>query len=171
MAYPIVGLNEEITLSFMRVGHTRCMVDACFGLLKKRYRSSDCDTMEHLKTTVELSAKCNSVQLYTWEWREWDNFFISSFKPFPGIRKVQHFRFTRSSPGIVFARATCESPESQFKLLKRDVRPTQFKRDHLPPSLTPPGLSTVRAKYLHEEIREFVYPEFRDVLCPSPTVD
>ena len=30
----LVGLNEEITLSFMRVGHTRCMVDACFGLLK-----------------------------------------------------------------------------------------------------------------------------------------
>ena len=30
----LVGLNEEITLSFMRVGHTRCMVDACFGLKK-----------------------------------------------------------------------------------------------------------------------------------------
>ena len=28
----LVGLNEEIMLSFMRVGHTRCMVDACFGL-------------------------------------------------------------------------------------------------------------------------------------------
>ncbi len=32
----LVGLTEEITLPFMRVGHTRCMVDACFGLLKKR---------------------------------------------------------------------------------------------------------------------------------------
>ena len=29
----LVGLNKEITLSFMRVGHTRCMVDTCFGLL------------------------------------------------------------------------------------------------------------------------------------------
>ena len=91
----LVGLNEEIILSFMMVGHTQCIVDACFGLLKKRYRSSDCDIMEHLKTTVELSAKCNSVQLYNWEWREWDKYFISSFKPYPGIRKVQHFRFTK----------------------------------------------------------------------------
>ena len=69
MWHTIVGLNDEITLSFMRVGHTRCLVDACFGLLNKRYRSSECDTMEHLKTTVELSAKGNSVQLFDWEWR------------------------------------------------------------------------------------------------------
>ena len=83
----LVGLNEEIVLSFMRVGHTRCIVDGCFGLLKKRYRASDCDTMQHLKIAVELSAKCNSVQCFDWEWREWDTFFASSFKPFPGIRK------------------------------------------------------------------------------------
>ena len=31
----LVALDEEIILSFMRVGHTRCSVDACFGLLKK----------------------------------------------------------------------------------------------------------------------------------------
>jgi hypothetical protein len=167
----LVGLNEEITLSFMRVGHTRCIVDACFGLLKKRYRSSDCDTMEHLKTAIELSAKCNSVQLYNWEWREWDNFLISSFKPYPGIRKIQHFRFTKSSPGIVFTRTTCDNPVSEFKLIKRGVRINQFKKDRLPPLMTPPGLSAVRAKYLHDEVREFVLPEFRDVLCPAPTMD
>ena len=28
----LVDLNKEITLSFMRVGHTR-IVDACFGLI------------------------------------------------------------------------------------------------------------------------------------------
>ena len=37
----IVGLNEEIELSFMRVGHTRCFVDGGFGLLKQRYRKRD----------------------------------------------------------------------------------------------------------------------------------
>lgn len=129
----ILGLNDEITLSFMRVGHTRCLVDACFGLLKKRYRSSECDTMEHLKTTVELSAKCNSAQLYDWECREWNTFLLSRF------RKVQHF--TKTSPGIVFTRTSCDEPESQFKLLKRGVRLDRFKSDHLPPLLTPPGLT------------------------------
>ena len=80
----LVGLTEEITLSFMRVGHTRCLVDACFGLLKKRYRASNCDRMQHLKETVELSAKCNSVQVFQWEWREWDNFFIN-FQASPAL--------------------------------------------------------------------------------------
>jgi len=125
----VVGLNNEITLSFMRVGHTPCMVDACFGLLKKRYRSSECDTMEHLKTTVELSAKCNSAQLFDWEWREWDTFLINSFKPCPGIRKIQHFRFSEASPRIVFTRASCHEPESEFKLRKQGVhirRPVQI---------------------------------------------
>ena len=41
----------------------KTVLDACFGLLKKRYRSSDCDTMEHLKTTVELSSRSNVAQL------------------------------------------------------------------------------------------------------------
>ena len=91
----LVGLNDKIMLSFMGVGHTRCMVDACFGLLKERYRASDCDTMAELKATVELSAKCNSVQLFQWEWREWDKFLASSFKPFPGIRQICHFQFSK----------------------------------------------------------------------------
>ena len=43
----------------MRVGHTHCTDDACFGLLKKRYRSSECDSTQHLKDTVEISAACN----------------------------------------------------------------------------------------------------------------
>ena len=44
----------------MRVG---CVVAVCFGLLKEQYKSSNCQ-FELLKTTVELSAKCNYVQLY-----------------------------------------------------------------------------------------------------------
>ncbi len=167
----LVGLNEEIQLSFMRVGHTRCIVDACFGLLKKRYRSSDCDIMEHLKSTVELSAKCNSVQLYDWEWREWDKFLATSFKPLPGIRKIYHFLFSKTSPGIVFTRTTCDSAETEFKLTKRGVRVDRFKADRLPPVLRPPGLSSTRAHYLYDEVRQFVFPEFRDILCPCPTMD
>ena len=77
----LVGLNEEITLSFMRVGHTRCLVDACFGLLKQHYRRSECDTMKQLETVVAKSAKCNSVQLFDWEWREWDKFLLKKLNP------------------------------------------------------------------------------------------
>ena len=44
----------------------------------------------------------------------------------------------------------------------------QFKSDCLPPVLAPPGITAAQAQYLYDEVREFVYPEFRDVLCPSP---
>lgn len=107
----LVGFNEEIILSFMRVGHTRCLVDACFGLLKKRYRSSNCDSMQQLKKTVELSAKCNSVQLFQWEW---DTFLWLSFKPLPGIRQYQLSDSTKTLLGLY-------SPEKGAILLNLDT--------------------------------------------------
>lgn len=33
----IVGLHHEIRLSFMNTGHTRCLVDGCFCLIKQKY--------------------------------------------------------------------------------------------------------------------------------------
>ena len=94
-------------------------------------------------------------------------FLASCFKPFVGIRKIQHFRFSRNSPGIVFSRNACDSAESEYNLLKRGVRSTRFSVYNLPPVLMPGGLSTDRAKYLHKDVRPFVRPEFRDTLCPS----
>ena len=41
----MTGLHEDFQLSFMVVGHTRCLVDGCFGLIKQRYRQADCDTL------------------------------------------------------------------------------------------------------------------------------
>jgi hypothetical protein len=164
----LVGLSKEITLSFMRVGHTRCIVDSFFGLLKKHFRSSDCNTMLQLKATVESSAVCNSAQLFEWEWREWDSFFLTMFKPLPGITKYQHFRFTHQIPGTVFVRTSFDSPEISVKLVKRGVRVQDITGDCLPPLLPPAGLSSDRTEYLHKEIRPFVHPEFRDTLFPPP---
>ena len=73
-------------LSFMEVGHSRCLVD---GLIKKMYRRLDCDTMQHLEETVRRSSR---NQLYTWEWRNWDQFINSLFKAVTGIRKYHHFK-------------------------------------------------------------------------------
>ena len=49
----MVGLNMRIELDFMRVGHTRCFVDAGFGLLKQKFRKADVDTITHLVEAVE----------------------------------------------------------------------------------------------------------------------
>ena len=58
-----VGLNDKIVFSFMRVGHTRCMVDACLGPLRKRYRASDCDTVKdpQIQLTKWLGFKTDSL--------------------------------------------------------------------------------------------------------------
>ena len=124
--------------------------------------------MQHLTETVELSAKCNSVQVFQWEWREWDKFLSLSFKPLPGIRQYHHFRVTKDAPGILFTRQRCDSPESEHHLFKRGVNLHDFDLSHLPPVLPPAGLSQDRALYLYKEIRPFVKAQFRDELCPSP---
>ena len=59
----IVGPHCCITYCFMLAGHTRCLVDGCFGLLKQIFRRSDCYSMAQLATTVNESATINVAQL------------------------------------------------------------------------------------------------------------
>ena len=67
----MVGLNMCIELDYMRVGHTRCFVDAGFGLLKQKYRKADVDTITHLVEAVESSSGFNKAVTFCWEWRSW----------------------------------------------------------------------------------------------------
>ena len=64
----ITGKNEEITVSFMHVGHTRCLVDGHFGLIKKIYHQSDTDTLTRMAEVVQRSSINNIAQLCPWEW-------------------------------------------------------------------------------------------------------
>ena len=43
-------------VNFMIAGHTCCLVDGCFGLIKKNYKQSDCDTLEQLQKEFDDSA-------------------------------------------------------------------------------------------------------------------
>ena len=81
----LVGLNAEIQLDFMRVGHTRCFVDAGFGLLKQKYRRSNVNTFEQLVGVVRSSATMNEAEKFSWEWREWDKYFELRFRPVKNI--------------------------------------------------------------------------------------
>lgn len=113
----MTGLHKEIQLSFMVVGHTRCLVDGCFGLINQKYRWSDCDTLTQLQTVVEESASVNCAQLYqgpnssrpAFKWYNWVSFLDQRFKPLPGIRSLYHFRFSKSSPGTVFVKESASS--------------------------------------------------------------
>ena len=82
----ITGLHQDITLSFMRVGHTRCLVDGNFGLIKQCYRSADVDTVAQLSQVVSKSSQTNTPQMFPWEWREWDQMLSQLFGVVRGIR-------------------------------------------------------------------------------------
>ena len=163
-------LNTEITLSFMVVGHTRCAVDGCFGLIKKCYRRHDSECLADISKVVCDSAFCNVPQLFasedTWKWYEWDKYLARYFKPIQGIRQIRHFRFSSEFPGKVFVRKTSNTPEEQVSILTCD--PSDIPDNH-PPVISPAGVTTERQKYLYDKVRPFIRNEAcKDLTCPPP---
>ena len=97
----------------MAVGHARCTVDGYFDLLKQKVRSSDLDTMEQVEATVNISSAVNEAELYSWEWREWDDFLARFFRPVRGIAKFHHFRVDNTQPGCVFMKEAVHDAEEE----------------------------------------------------------
>ena len=93
----LAGLEKSITLPFMIVRHTRCCIDGGFGLAKKKFRSSDCDTPEQLQATISASAERNTTDLFQWQWHDWDEFLGQKFRRIVRITKFQHFRFSEKN--------------------------------------------------------------------------
>ena len=137
----------------MIAGHTRCLVDGCFGLLKRKFRVSDCFTLDQLATVVNTSASCNIAQLYNNSgimWRAWDDFLSIHLKPLVGISKLQHFSFDAHAPGLVSAKASIGGVEVQNMLLKTSKE--ALFESCLPPAIPAAGLSGERQMDLHKEI-------------------
>ena len=161
----ILGLNDEIELDFMRVGHTRCFVDAGFGLLKQEYRKSDVDTVAQLASVMNNSASINEAICFDWDWRAWDSFLKDHFKPVKNITFYQKFRFSATQPGVVSMSGSDRHPDISFRI--RKSWDTGFDSSQLPPAIQPAGMSHERAAYLFKEIREFCHEESRDITCPE----
>ena len=169
----MVGLHEKISLSFMIAGHTRCLVDGCFGHLKRKYRCSDVFTLEQLANTVDASAACNVSQPFEDSeiiWYDWDAYLMQYFKAIPGVSKMHHFTFSAQHPGTVLVKKTVDSSEASVTITKASADVSVLKST-MPPVIPPTGLSPERQRYLYEQIREFVPPAFQDQLCPAPLVD
>ena len=162
----ITGKHQEITLSFMEVGHTRCLVDGHFGLIKKMYRRLDCDTMQHIEEAVRRSSTNNIPQLYTWEWRNWDHFINSLFKAVTGIRKYHHFKVSSDFPGVVHAKENLTSDVVKIPIFKRGITAAKVCQASPPTVIPAAGLSQERARYLYTQVRPYVTPGFQDITCP-----
>ena len=164
----IVGLNEEIELSFMRVGHTRCFVDSGFGILKQRYRKSDIDTVQQLPDAPDHSAAFNKAVLFTWLWRECDTFLAESFMPVKNVTKFQKFRFSAAELGKVRMSDSTTMDDRTTTTLKATADTTFMNSATLPSVIEPAGMSRARADYLYKQIRPHCHEENRDITCPDP---
>ena len=130
----------------MVVGHTRCVVDGCFGLIKKHYRQNDCKCLSHISQVIRNSAICNIPQLLNgWKWYEWDKCLAQYFKPIPGIRKIRRFHFSLQFPGIVFVKRSSIEPEEQIDILRC---PSSEVPSHHPSILNPAGIMNERAIFV-----------------------
>ena len=148
----LTGRSTDIHLSFMAVGHTRCTVDGYFGLLKQKVRSSDLDTMEQVEAAVNSCSTVNEAKLYSWEWREWDDFLARFFRPVRGIAKFHHFRVDNTQPGRVFMEAVHDAEEER-NLFRDNVTVDDVIAPGLPPIIPVAGISEARIAYLQKEIR------------------
>ena len=114
----ILGLHKKISLSFMVVGHTKCLADGCFGLLKCKDRSSNVFTLNQLADVVNKSVAPNFAQIGGVWWYSWDEFFDIHFKKIPGISGLHHFVFTAEKSGTVATRWDISSSINEVNILQ-----------------------------------------------------
>ena len=171
----LIGLHNEIKISFLPVGHTKFAPDWCFGLMKQKFRRTKVGDLDDIANCVSWSSRVNVPQLIGSldgtvfvPMYNWSGFFeqYTIKTALKGISHMHHFRFTADAPGSVFVKDTSNSTEREIMLLKDSS--SEISPQQLPPLLTPPGLSTERQTYLFEKIREFCPAEKRDSVCPRP---
>lgn len=131
-------------------------------------------SLQTIAKVVNDSAVCNHSQLVSTEdgttlvpTYDWTDYFAPNMSKISGIKKMHHFRFTSSEPGIVYTKLQCDTPEKRMVIAKDDWAPDPSV---LPSVVTPKGLSADRQWYLFNKIREFCPEGDRDVTCPEPTV-
>ena len=175
----IAGYYESIELNFMVPGHMKFKCDGSFGLIKRLYRKTTVDCVDHIVDVVKRSsiAGLNKAQRYNGsEGFQYYNIISGLeiyFKKLPGLQKFQHFLFTSAKPGIVKAQEFANGPFQEFLLLKtkkleapkiiKKIKALSF------PELVPPPIELKRQEYLYHNIRPFVRDEFKDTTCPRPT--
>ena len=167
----VVGLHDNITLSFLIVGHTKFSPDWCFGLLKQRFRRTNVGCLDDIVDVVNSSASANVAQLLGTQEGErvvssynWAEMFGPHHK-LKIIKTYQHFRFDASMPGVVHYKTSSDSEEQMIVLLKNTAWSPQASS--LPNPVVPAGLSVERQWYLYNTIAEYCPETVRERVCPK----
>jgi hypothetical protein len=159
-------------------GHTKFKCDGSFGLIKKLYRKTTVDFVNHIIEAVKRSstAGLNKAQRYDngkgFQYLDLNSVLGIFFKKLNGLQKYQHFVFEAAKPGIVKAQLVANSSYTEFNLLKtKKASVSEIIKEIKSFSiiiLTPPPLDYKRQEYLYRNIRPFVRDEFKDITCPQP---
>jgi hypothetical protein len=159
-------------------GHTKFKCDGSFGLIKKLYRKTTVDCVNHIVEVVKRSstAGLNKAQCYEdgkgFQYLDLSSVLGTFFKKLNGLQKYQHFVFEAANPGIVKAQMVANGPFVEFNLVKtKRTDISQVIKEIKAVSilvLTPPPLDYKRQEYLYHNIRPFIRDEFKDITCPRP---
>jgi len=160
-------------------GHTKFKCDGSFGLIKKLYRKTTVDCIDHIVEVVKRSstAGLNKAQCYEngkgFQYLDLNSVLGIFFKKLSGLQKYQHFVFEATNPGIVKAQLVANSSYTEFNLLKtKKASVSEIIKEIKSFSiiiLTPPLLDYKRQEYFYRNIRPFVRDKFKDITCPKPT--
>ncbi|CAG8622102.1 6135_t:CDS:2, partial [Ambispora leptoticha] len=137
----IVGYYESIELNFMIPGHTKFKCDGSFGLIKRLYRKTTVDCVDHVVEVVKRSsiAGLNKARRYNG-----DEAQEVADGPF------QEFKLLKIS-------------KSEASRVIEKIKALSF------PVLEPPPMKYERQEYFYQHIRPFVKDLFKDVTCPKPS--
>ena len=171
----LTGLHEEITISFLPVGHTKFSPDWCFGLLKRKYRREKIGCLDDIAKAVNESAIPNYAQLvgsqsgdvivpmYNWSQYFKDNTIKTALK---GITQMHHFYFKASHPGKVFVKNSISDTEKSINLVKSLSWSPSWS--DVPEPIVPAGMTLERRWYLFDKIREYGPTKVQDIVSPMP---
>ena len=171
----LVSLHEEITISFLPVGHTKFAPDWCFGLLKRKFRKSVVNCLDDFVKVVETSAEVNTYQLVGTQSGEvlvptynWAGYFQETMRKLPHIKKYHHFNFSHINHGSIAVKEASTDSWQLISILKPSIH---LLPSSLPEVIKPSGLSLERQLYLYQQIRPFCSSETQDIVCPQPISD
>ena len=160
-------------------GHTKFKCDGSFGLIKRLYRKTTVDCVDHVVKVVKRSSftGLNKARCYNgdegFQYYDIISGLKTCFKKLPGLQKFQHFLFTSSNPGMIKAQEVANGSFQEFKLLKTSKSETSKVMESIKatsfPVLKPLPMELKRQEYLYHNIRPFVRDEFKDITCPRPT--
>ena len=166
----LTGRNTKVHISFLIAGHTKFSPDGGFGLMKRKLRKAEINSLADIEQATNDSAEMNLAKVVGYETDaqsriptyDWNSFLAPHFSKIIQIKSFHHFIFT-NSPSVTLKEHV--SGEETTQTLFRE--PPHFPAE-LPDIIKPAGLSIERQHYLFNEIREYVNDPWKDIVCPQP---